>query len=107
METLKGLQENMGTVDGLRVANRGSSFFNHLATVADGIPMLGWVTVDPKPLDYVKEMMNSAQFYGNRVVKDYKEKYAGTSTSKAQAKSTSGTRNTSNGFNPFTPLAGL
>ena len=76
METLKGIQETMGSVDGIKVANRGSSFSNHLAAVSDGIPMLGWVTVDPKPHDYVKETLDSAQFYGNRVVKEYKEKSA-------------------------------
>ena len=74
METLKGIQETMGSVDGIKVANRGSQFSNHLAAVSDGIPMLGWVTVDPKPNDYVKEMVDSAQFYGNRVIKEHKEK---------------------------------
>ena len=77
METFKGIQEAMEAVDGVRVANRGSPFANHVAAVADGILMLLWVTVDPKPHDYVKEMIDSAQYNGNRVVKEYKEKSDG------------------------------
>ena len=76
METLKELQETFGAVDGVREANRGSPLSNHLTTVSEGIPMLGWVTHDSKPADFVTEMLNAAQFYGNRVHKEYKEKYA-------------------------------
>lgn len=74
METLKDLQQTLSAVDGIKVANRGSPLSNHLAAIAEGVPMLGWVAVEAKPQDYVKEMMDAAQFYGNRVVKEYKEK---------------------------------
>ena len=77
METLKELQETIGAVDGFRVANRGSPLSNHLTTVSEGIPMLGWVTIDAKPEEHVTEMFNAAEFYGNRVRKEYREKYAG------------------------------
>ena len=105
METLKGIQETMGAVDGVRVANRGSQFANHLAAVADGIPMLGWVTVDPKPNEYIKEMMDTAQYYGNRVIKDHKEKLEVCPFSKCLAKPLPAIQSTSNGSSPTTPLA--
>jgi adenylyl cyclase-associated protein len=73
METLKELQETLSTVDGIKVANRGSPLSNLLVPIADGIPMLGWVTVESKPHDYVQEFLNPAQYYGNRLITQYKE----------------------------------
>lgn len=64
----------MGAVGDIREANRGSPLFNHLTTVSDGIAMLGWITVEPKPTDFVNETLGSAQFYGNKVLKEYKDK---------------------------------
>ena len=74
MEILKELQSMMGAVSDIREANRGSPVFNHLTTVSEGIAMLGWITIEPKPTDYVKDVLGSAQFYGNRVIKEYKDK---------------------------------
>lgn len=74
MEILKDLQAMMGAVNDIREANRGSPLFTHLTTVSEGIGILAWITIDPKPADYVAEILSSAQFYGNRVIKEYKEK---------------------------------
>ncbi|KAL2049618.1 hypothetical protein ABVK25_010078 [Lepraria finkii] len=74
MEILKELQSMMGAVNDVREANRASPLFTHLTTVSEGIAMLGWITVDPKPADFVTECLSSAQFYGNRIIKEYKEK---------------------------------
>ncbi|KAK3176530.1 hypothetical protein OEA41_007853 [Lepraria neglecta] len=74
MEILKELQSMMGAVNDIREANRASPLFTHLTTVSEGIVMLGWITVDPKPADFVTECLSSAQFYGNRIIKEYKEK---------------------------------
>jgi adenylyl cyclase-associated protein len=80
MEMLKDLQATIGAVNDIRVANRGSPLENHLMTVSEGIVMLGWVTVTPKPAGFVTEALNAAQFYGNRVSKEYKDKYVVTAT---------------------------
>jgi adenylyl cyclase-associated protein len=74
MQCLTEMQEAIGHVNELRESNRSSPFFPHLSMVSEGIPMVAWVTVDRKPQDSVTEMLNSAQFYGNRVIKEYKEK---------------------------------
>ena len=74
MEILKELQSMMGAVNDIREANRGSPLFTHLTTVSEGIAVLGWITIDPKPFDYVSEMLGSAQFYGNRIITLNKEK---------------------------------
>ena len=54
--------------------NRKSTLFNHLSSISEGIPALGWILVVPTPAPYIKEMIEAAQFYTNRVLKDFKEK---------------------------------
>lgn len=74
MEILKELQSTMGSVNDIREANRGSPVFNHLTTVSEGIAVLGWITIDPKPVVYIQDILASAQYHGNRVINEYKEK---------------------------------
>ena len=74
MEILKDLQSTMGAVSDIREANRASPFFNHLSTVSEGIAMLGWITYDSKPFDYVTDTLSSAQYHGNRVLMEFKDK---------------------------------
>lgn len=72
MELLKPLSEKISAVVEFREANRSCSASNHLATIAEGVPALGWVS-SPAPADYVQDFKDSAQFYANRVLKDNKE----------------------------------
>jgi hypothetical protein len=46
-----------------------------LSAISESIGALGWIAVQPAPAPYIKEMSDSAQFYTNRVLKDFKEKY--------------------------------
>lgn len=75
MEILTELQRQMGSVGDIRETNRPSPFFNHLSAVSEGIRALGWITVEFKPADYIEEAYGSSQFFGNRVLKEYKERY--------------------------------
>jgi adenylyl cyclase-associated protein len=75
MDTLKSLQKYMTQVDDIRQSNRASNLKDHLAMVADGVGALAWVTIKPKPQDYVAELFGGAQLYGNKVLKEYKDKY--------------------------------
>ena len=74
MEILKELQTMIGAVNDIRVANRGVPLYNHLTTVSEGVAMLGWIAMEPKPADYVTETLSSAQYHGNRVLREYKDK---------------------------------
>ena len=74
MAMLKPTQEALITVTELKEKNRPSKQFNHLSVVAEGIPALAWVTLDQKPGPFVADMKESAQFYANRVVKDFKDR---------------------------------
>jgi len=73
--TLKGIQADMTRVDIVREKNRGSPMKDHLAMVADGVGALAWVTIEPKPAEYVAELFGGAQMYGNKVLKEHKDKY--------------------------------
>ncbi|KAL4629760.1 adenylyl cyclase-associated protein 2, partial [Arapaima gigas] len=70
---LKPISDHIQEIQNFRAKNRGSKMFNHLSAVSESISALGWVAVCQKPGPYVKEMMDAATFYTNRVLKDYKE----------------------------------
>lgn len=74
MQLLKPLQEQLQAVDELRDANRASPYFNHLSAISESIPALAWVTLPAKPHKHVEEMYGTAQYWGNRVLKEYREK---------------------------------
>ncbi|KAG0294115.1 hypothetical protein BGZ98_001905 [Dissophora globulifera] len=67
-------QAELTKVIEVREKSRSNPLATHLTTVAEGIPALGWVAIEPKPAPYIAEMKDSAQFYANRVIKDWKEK---------------------------------
>lgn len=60
-------------VQDIREKNRGDAFFNHLSGISESISALGWVGSNT-PFPFIKEMADSALFYTNRVLKDFKEK---------------------------------
>ena len=62
-----------GTVDELREANRPSPLFAHLSAISEGIVALGWIA-ETRPADFVTDTLGGAEFYGNRVLKEYKDK---------------------------------
>lgn len=71
---LQPLQEMLVSISAIRDNNRPSHLFNHLSAVADGSPAIGWVAVEKTPAPYIGEMKESAEFYANRVIKEYKSK---------------------------------
>jgi len=74
MELLKPLQDSITVITELREKNRGSPVFNQLSAVSESIAVLAWVTLESKPHKYVEDQRASAQYWGNRVLKEYKEK---------------------------------
>lgn len=58
----------------IKESSRGDKSYNHLSAVADGIMMLGWIGVENRPYKHVDEFLGSAQFFGNKVTKEYKDK---------------------------------
>ncbi|KAF2122294.1 adenylate cyclase associated N terminal-domain-containing protein [Lophiotrema nucula] len=76
MEILKDLQAAMEKVDEPQQANREPQLRDPLKMVADGIGALGWVTLEgqPKSYEFIAELFGGAQIFGNKVLKEFKEK---------------------------------
>lgn len=70
---LKPLSEGITAVQNFRESNRKSAQFNQLSALSEAVPFLGWVAVSPKPAAYVQQMEESAQFYTNKVLKEFRE----------------------------------
>lgn len=73
MQTLTPMNTRIEEISTLKNANRQSEFFNHLNTIGEGAPVLGWIVTDT-PVSFIPEFKDSAQFWSNRVMKEYKEK---------------------------------
>ncbi|KAK9476146.1 adenylate cyclase associated N terminal-domain-containing protein [Lipomyces japonicus] len=72
-ELFKPITAEVQKIQDIRENNRKSKFFNHLSTVSEGAPAIGWIGVEPTPVPFIGDFKDSAQFYSNRVLKDYKE----------------------------------
>ncbi|QRW27563.1 adenylyl cyclase-associated protein 1 [Rhizoctonia solani] len=75
MSMLGPLQSQITAVNSVKDKYRKErELGNHFSTLSEGVPAVGWVTVSPKPAPYVGDMRDSATFYANRVLKDFKDK---------------------------------
>lgn len=68
------LHKASDTINMILQSNRPSPYFNHLNAIAEGIIALGWFS-ESKPASFVNEMVGGIEYYGNKVLKEYKEKY--------------------------------
>ncbi|SCZ97686.1 BZ3500_MvSof-1268-A1-R1_Chr4-3g07371 [Microbotryum saponariae] len=73
MTLLKATQQALMSTIEIKDKNRASPDANQLTVVAEGIPALGWVTLDSKPGPHVGEYKDSADFWVNRIVKAFKD----------------------------------
>ncbi|KAM0557920.1 hypothetical protein ACHAPJ_005084 [Fusarium lateritium] len=71
---IKPINAALMAVTELKDANRPNPMYTQLSTVSDGIMVLAWVTIDTRPYKHVDECLGSAQFFGNRVLKEQKDK---------------------------------
>ncbi|ODV59419.1 adenylate cyclase-binding protein ASCRUDRAFT_9471 [Ascoidea rubescens DSM 1968] len=71
-ETLQPINSEIEKMIALKDKNRTSKFFNHLNTIAEAAPVLGWVCVDI-PVAFIPEFKDSSQFWSNRIMKEYKD----------------------------------
>eukprot|EP00004_Rigifila_ramosa_P017685 TRINITY_DN431_c0_g1_i1.p1 TRINITY_DN431_c0_g1~~TRINITY_DN431_c0_g1_i1.p1 ORF type:complete len:379 (-),score=106.38 TRINITY_DN431_c0_g1_i1:180-1316(-) len=69
---LAPISAQMSAAKEFRDKNRGSKDADHITAVMEGIQALGWVCVAPAPVPYVKEMLAAADFYLNKVLKNFK-----------------------------------
>lgn len=69
-----GMVAAAGAIGALKDKSRTSKVFNHLSAVADGIGALNWVAIAPTPAPFIGDMIGGAEFYTNRILKDFKGK---------------------------------
>lgn len=72
-ELMTELHKASDNINNIRESNRASPLFNHLSAVSEGIVALGWFFAS-KPADFVSEIQAGVEYYGNKVLTDYKEK---------------------------------
>ncbi|KAL6902831.1 adenylate cyclase associated N terminal domain-containing protein [Trichoderma evansii] len=70
---LKPINDAVMAATELKESNRPDPMYSNLSAVADGIMVMGWVTVDRRPYTFVEESLGAAQFFGNRVLKEQKD----------------------------------
>ena len=73
LESLKPINKKIEEINSIKESNRKSGYFNHLVTISEGSPVLGWI-ISTTPLSFIPEFKDSAQFWTNRIMKEYKEK---------------------------------
>ncbi|KAJ5852495.1 uncharacterized protein N7529_011880 [Penicillium soppii] len=72
-ELMTDLHKASDSINNIRESNRASPLFNHLSAVAEGIVALAWF-FESKPADFVTDMIGGIEYYGNKVLKEYKDK---------------------------------
>lgn len=73
-ERLSPVQDLIQKMMNIKDKNRPSPLYNHLTMIYEGAPALCWPLVEPAPMSYITEMRDSAQFYANKILKEFKEK---------------------------------
>ncbi|SCV02885.1 LAME_0H05996g1_1 [Lachancea meyersii CBS 8951] len=71
-KSLQPLNEQMLAIGDLKDQNRQSKYFAHLNAVAEGAPLLSWIGVET-PASMIGDFKDAAQFWTNRVLKDFKD----------------------------------
>ncbi|KIR24588.1 adenylyl cyclase-associated protein, partial [Cryptococcus deuterogattii LA55] len=69
----KAIEAVMEAKDRLSRSKDGRDWAVCFNVLGEGVPAWGWVQVEPAPAPYVGEMKNAAQFWCDRVIKQYKE----------------------------------
>ncbi|KAF8894701.1 cyclase-associated protein [Infundibulicybe gibba] len=73
-ELLTPLQADIEAISRAKEANRKErDWFTHLTFIGEGAPSVGWV-VSPKPGPYIDGIKESADYYGLKLTREFKEK---------------------------------
>lgn len=72
-QVLGPTNEKISKINSLKDANRKSSYFNHLNSLSESGAVFFWIGVDT-PVSYISDIKDSAKFWSDRVLKEYKDK---------------------------------
>ncbi|KAJ9117250.1 hypothetical protein QFC20_000395 [Naganishia adeliensis] len=74
---LSEIQAAIGAINDFRAEHdrkkENRPYGNHFTAVCEGAAAWGWIAVEPTPAPFVGDMKDSAQFYTNRVIKEFKD----------------------------------
>lgn len=72
---LRPFLDSIEAVSRCKEANRRDrDWFSHLTIISEGAPVIGWV-IQATPVQSITDIKDSVLYYGNRVKKEYKDKY--------------------------------
>ncbi|CAI4787072.1 CBM_collapsed_G0048750.mRNA.1.CDS.1 [Saccharomyces cerevisiae] len=71
-DSLRPINENIIKLGQLKESNRQSKYFAYLSALSEGAPLFSWVAVDT-PVSMVTDFKDAAQFWTNRILKEYRE----------------------------------
>lgn len=72
MKSVQPLNEQIMAIGDLKDKNRQNRYFAYLNAVTEGAPFLSWIAVET-PISVIGDFKDAAQFWTNRVLKDFKE----------------------------------
>ena len=79
MDILQDFQKAIHKVESATQANREPALRDPIKMVADGVGALCWVTLDEeqgqKPHEQILELLGGSQIFGNKVLREFKDKY--------------------------------
>lgn len=73
-EVLQPTVDAIMSIQDIKEKNRGKPDYNQITMVAESIVGLAWVQVEAKPHKHVEEFLGQAQFWGNKILKEFKDK---------------------------------
>ncbi|QLG74192.1 hypothetical protein HG535_0G00760 [Zygotorulaspora mrakii] len=71
-DALAPINESLLGINDLKDNNRQSEFFPFLNAVAEGAPLFSWIA-DPTPVSLIASFKDAAQFWTNRILKQFKD----------------------------------
>lgn len=73
---VEGMGSNIGKMESFKnKLDRKSNFINHVRATCEGVMMFVWVTIPKTPMKQVKESKDSAMFYTNKVLTEFKSRF--------------------------------
>ena len=73
---IEGIGGNLGKMEPMKnKLDRKSNLVNHVRAACEGVMMFAWVSIPKTPMKQVKESKDSAMFYTNKVLTEFKSRF--------------------------------
>lgn len=72
LKLLEPINQKISKINELKESNRTSKYINHLNTIGEGAPALGWIVSESPSM--ISDFKDGSLFWSNRILKEYKDK---------------------------------